>query len=191
MRVITSLLIALLTACAEKPHTATPIYGAQIATVPASGTGSAPSGRDLILPLEVDMATAETFVRLAYDLDRKSSFQSTLFLTPSLRTAQAERLVRMVGDYNNFNGPKVADALLRFRGKVSGVEFGREGSPVIYIELPYWTHQREETSWSGQGTRISDSESAALASEIRRLFVGELKADEFSVQKRRVRIWWD
>lgn len=97
----------------------------------------------------------------------------------------------MVGVYNAFNGPKVADALLRLRGKVSSIEFGREGSPVIYIELPYWTHQIEETSISGQGTRISESESAALASEIKRLFVTELKADEFSVESRRVRIWWD
>jgi len=145
----------------------------------------------LILPLEVDMATAETFVRLAYGLDRSLGFESTQFLTPRLRTAQAERLVRMVGVYNAFNGPKVADALVRLRGKVSSIEFGREGSPVIYIELPYWTHQIEETSMSGQGTRISESESAALASEIKRLFVTELKADEFSVESRRVRIWWD
>jgi hypothetical protein len=191
MRAILALSLILLVACTGKPDSAAPVYGVQIAAIPASGASSTPSGRDLILPLEVNMDTARTFVRLAYGQDRQSGFQSTLFLTPRLRTVQAEQLVRLVGDYNNFNGQKAADALLQLRGKVSGVEFGREGSPVIYIELPFWTHQREETAWSGQGTRISDSESAALVSEIRQLFVNQLKADEFSVEKRRVRIWWD
>lgn len=191
MRTIVAVILLFLAACADKPDATPAINDVKIVAAPASGTNGVPSGRDLVLPLEVDMATAETFVRLAYGLDRSSGFQSTLFLTPRLRTVQAEKLVRLVGDYNNFNGPRVADALLKFRGRVSGVEFGREGSPVLYIDLPYWTHQREETSWSGQGVRISDKESAALASEIRRLFVSELKADEFSVEKRRVRIWWD
>jgi hypothetical protein len=191
MRFAAVLAAVLLSACSDKNVEVTPAYGVPIAATHASGATSAPSGQDLILPLEVDMAAAETFIRIAYGLDKTVGFQSTLFLTPRLRTTQAERLIRMVGDYNNFNGPKVADAVLNLRGQVSGIEFGREGSPVIYIELPYWTHQREETSLPGQGTRIPESEINKMASEIRELFVTQLGADEFSIDRRRVRIWWD
>jgi hypothetical protein len=191
MRITLLPALAMLCACTGNSELPTGNHGAPIAIAVAASASSSADGRNLILPLEVNQATAETFVRLAFGLDQSAGFQSTLFLTPRLRTLQAEKLVRLVGDYNNFNGPKVADALLRFRGKVSGVEFGREGSPVIYLELPYWTHQREEVSWSGQGTRISDAESVALATEIKQAFVGEMHADEFSVDKRRVRIWWD
>ena len=94
-------------------------------------------------------------------------------------------------EYNEFNGERVAAAVEKLRGRVSSVEFGREGSPVLYIELPYWTHQREETLPSGMGTRITDAQTEELVAEIRKAFVGELKADEFSVNSRRVRIWWD
>jgi hypothetical protein len=39
---------------------------------------------------------------------------------------------------------------------VSAVEFGREGSPVIYIELPDWTRQREEAPPGLPGSKIGD-----------------------------------
>jgi hypothetical protein len=145
----------------------------------------------LVLPLEVDIKVAETFVRLGYALDKNQRFQSTEFLTPRLRTVQARHLIQLVKSYNEFDGLKAAEALAAFEGKVSGVEFGREGSPVIYIELPYWTHQREGTTPAGMSTRISDEGNDKLVQELRRVFVGTLKADEFSVQRRRVRMWWD
>jgi hypothetical protein len=160
---------------------------------PQSPTSSAsgPLSPKLVLPLEVDIQVAETFVRLGYALDRNQRFQSTEFLTPRLRTSQARHLIQLVKSYNEFEGEKVAKALAAFEGRVSGVEFGREGSPVIYVELPYWTHQREGTTPIGTGTRISDDENEKLIEELHKAFVGNLKADEFSVKRRRVRIWWD
>lgn len=134
---------------------------------------------------------AEAFVRMGYALDRTQRFQSTYFLTPRLRTSQAGHLIRMVKSYNAFDGEKVAHALTAFEGRVAGVEFGREGSPVIYVDLPYWTHQREGDVSQGPGVRLSDQDNDKLVSELRSVFVGPLKADEFSVQQRRVRIWWD
>jgi hypothetical protein len=162
----------------------------------ASAVKTAPPASDvgaskLILPLEVDIAVAEQFVRIGYALDRTQRFQSTEFLTPRLRTTQASHLIRLVTSYNEFDGEAVAQAVAALRGRVSGVEFGREGSPVVYVELPYWTHQREEAPSSGMGTKISDEENDKLVAELRDIFVGKLKADEFSVQRRRVRIWWD
>ena len=154
-------------------------------------SASEPRSTALVLPLEVDIQVAETFVRLGYALDKNQRFQSTEFLTPRLRTKQARHLIQLVKSYNEFEGEKVAKALAAFEGRVSGVEFGREGSPVIYVELPYWTHQREEAKPTGTGIRISDEENEKLIEELRKAFVGNLKADEFSVNRRRVRIWWD
>ena len=162
----------------------------QIAAASAASAVAA-DGRDLILPLEVDPQTAETFVRIGFGLNRSQRFQSTEFLTPRLRTRQAVPLIRLVKRYNEFNGESVATAIDKLHGQVSGVEFGREGSPVLYIELPYWTHQREEAAPNGLGTKIPEMENDALVAQLRRVFVGELKAEEFSVSRRRVRIWWN
>lgn len=160
-------------------------------TAASAASAGASDGRDLILPLEVDQQVAETFVRIGFGLNKDQRFQSTEFLTPRLRTAQATPLIRLVKEYNEFNGERVAAAVEKLRGRVSGVEFGREGSPVLYIELPYWTHQREETLPAGMGTKISDADNDKLVAELRHVFVGELKADEFSISRRRVRVWWD
>jgi hypothetical protein len=135
------------------------------------------------------MTLAETFVRIGFGLEK--GFQSTDFLTPRLRTGQAVPLIKLVPQYNDFEGEQVAAAVQQLRGRVSGVEFGRDGSPVLFIELPYWTHQREETVTEGMGTKIPDVESEQFVSELRHIFVTQLKASEFSVRGRRVRVWWN
>lgn len=157
----------------------------------AAMAAESPDGQKLVLPLEVDQQAAEAFVRLGFGLNEGQRFQSTAFLTPFLRTTQAAPLIRLVKEYNEFNGERVAAAVEKLRGRISRLEFGREGSPVLYIELPYWTHQREEADTSIQGTRITDAENDRLVDELRQVFVDELKADEFGVDGRRVRVWWD
>lgn len=157
---------------------------------PASIRPALPAG-PLVLPLEIDMAVATTFIKIGFGLDESVRFQSTQLLTPRLRTVQAQKLIALVKSYNNFEGEKVAAALTEFRGKVSAIEFGREGSPVLYIDLPYWTHQREETIPAGKGEKIPDNENAKLAQRLKQVFVQKLAADEFDVEGRRVRISWD
>jgi hypothetical protein len=99
-------------------------------------------------------------------------------------------LIKLVKQYNEFEGEKVAAAVLQLRGKVSGIEFGRDGSPVLFIELPYWTHQREETLIEGMGTKIEDNENDQFVAQLKQVFVTELKASEFSARGRRIRVWW-
>ncbi len=147
-------------------------------------------------PLEVDIDLAEQFVKLGFgpQILGKRGFQSTEFLTPMLSTRQAAQLVQLVPQYGkDFKGAEVAKGIQRFAGRVSYVQFGREGSPVLYIELPYWTHQREGPTTRGVGLRISDQENQELVQELRNVFVNELQAEEFSadpINKRRIRIWW-
>ena len=157
----------------------------------ATMAAESPDGQKLVLPLEVDQQAAEAFVRLGFGLNEGQRFQSTSFLTPFLRTTQAAPLIRLVKEYNEFDGERVASAVEKLRGRISGLEFGREGSPVLYVELPYWTHQREGVETLVKGIRIPDAENDRLVEELRQVFVDELKADEFGVDGRRVRVWWD
>lgn len=186
MRAILSIILlsCLLAACTDKG-------GYIVETRPEPSAPAASDASNLVLPLQVDQQVAETFIKIAYGLNKGQRFQSTEFLTPKLRTSQAAPLIKLVKHYNEFDGERVAAAVSSLKGKVSGIEFGREGSPVLYLELPYWTHQREEASPEEKGTKISDEQNDVLVSEIKQLFVDQLKADEFSVNKRRIRVWWD
>jgi hypothetical protein len=146
-------------------------------------------------PLPVDMDLAKQFVTIGFgpSVLGKIGFQSTEFLTPRLSTRQASELVLLVPEYGNFNGAAVAKGIQGFAGRVSGVAFGRELSPVLYIHLPYWTHQREGPLPRPQGSKISDRDNEQLVKELRKVFVEELGAEEFgpdSIDKRTIRIWW-
>ena len=159
--------------------------------LPEQDTPALSDANSLVVPLRVDQEVAETFVKIGYGLNKGQRFQSYEFLTPRLRTSQAVPLIKLVKQYNEFNGELVATAVASLKGRVSGVEFGREGSPVLYLELPHWTNQREEASPTEKGTKIPDEQNDLLVAEVKRVFVDQLKADEFSVRNRRVRIWWD
>jgi hypothetical protein len=147
------------------------------------------------LPLPVDMNLAKQFVTIGFgpNILGQQGFQSTQFLTPVLSTRQASELIRLVPEYRTFRGAEVAKGVERFAGRVSGVAFGRELSPVLYVHLPYWTHQREGLIPKGMGEKISDRDNQQLVAELRKVFVDELKAEEFgpdSIQERVIRIWW-
>lgn len=167
---------------------------------PADSVEMTPLGKPATLgitqiPLEVDITLAEQFVRLGFgpQILGQRGFQSTQFLTPPLSTTQAAQLVLVVPEYGNFRGALVAEGIKRFAGRVSSVQFGREGPPVLYIDLPYWTHQREGPLPRENGTRISDAENMRLVAELRKVFVEGLAAEEFGpdpVSKRKIRIGW-
>ena len=152
-------------------------------------------GKITEIPLPVDMNLAKQFVRLGFGpmVLGEVGFQSTEFLTPVLSTRQASELVLLVPEYGPFKGAAVANGIQRFAGRVSGVAFGRELSPVLYVHLPYWTHQREGPNTKGIGTKISDKENEQLVAELKKVFVDELEAEEFgpdTINSRVIRIWW-
>jgi hypothetical protein len=175
---------------AQQESPKVPGYTIEVTPLPASVTQGITH-----LPLEVDIALAEQFVRLGFgpNILGQRGFHSTHFLTPRLSTVQTAQLVRVVAEYGKFKGALVAEGITRFAGRVSAVEFGREGSPVLYIHLPYWTHQREGPVGKGAGSRISDEEHAKLVAELRQVFVTGLGAQEFGPDRansRTIRIWW-
>jgi hypothetical protein len=109
-----------------------------------------------------------------------------------LSTNEAQALVKLI-EYDAFDGIKVAEAIDWFRGKIASWEFGREGSPVLYINLPVWTHQREGASRSKTKSRIEDAENDSLIARFDALAT-TLGASEFGAvdpDKRKLRIFWD
>jgi hypothetical protein len=168
-----------------------PDHSVEIVALPPSATAGITEH-----PLEVDINLAEQFVKLGFgpQVLGQRGFQSTEFLTPMLSTRQAAQLIQLVPQYGkDFKGAEVAKGIQRFAGRVSSVQFGREGSPVLYVELPYWSHQREGPITKGVGSRISDEENQQLVQELRNVFVNQLLAEEFSadpINNRRIRIWW-
>jgi hypothetical protein len=189
--IIVSFLAGLSYAQAQQTDTPnSPGYSVEITPLPSSVVAAI-----IEHPLEVDMNLAEQFVKLGFgpQILGQRGFQSTQFLTPPLSTRQASQLVRLIPEYGSFKGEQVAKGIQRFAGRVTSVQFGREGSPVLYIDLPYWTHQREGPLGKSPGSRISDEENRKLVQELRKVFVNDLLAEEFStdtINKRTVRIWW-
>jgi len=189
-RVIAGLVIAVIGGAIQAQPHVPKVPGIEVTPLPPSAFP-----KPAFLPLPVDIKTAEEFVRLGFGpfIPGGQPFQSTEFLTPLLSTGQASQLVRLVPEYCAFKGEAVAAGILRFQGRVMSVQFGREGPPVLYVDLPYWTHQREGPTGKGAGTRISEEEHAKLVAELRSVFVEELGAQEFGadqIRERRIRIWW-
>jgi hypothetical protein len=109
------------------------------------------------------------FVKLGFGDDFGSPFRSLRFRTEKLNTEQTQAVVRLIKEYGWFKGADVADALGPFKGRVSGYEFGREGKPVLYINLPPWTHHREGSyPWvKAPSRRVTVAEKNTLVAELR------------------------
>ena len=181
-----------LISCGQSPQESPPSAGF---TITSTQLPSAAAAGITEIPLPVDMNLAKQFVKIGFGplALGQTGFQSTEFLTPVLSTHQASELVQLVPEYGDFKGAAVAKGIQGFAGRVSGVAFGREGSPVLYVHLPYWTHQREGPMPRPSGAKISDQDNGQLVRELRKVFVDQLGAEEFgpdSIDKRTIRIWW-
>lgn len=114
------------------------------------------------------------------------------FRVPVSSTTLAKELVDIMGKYHDFDPKKVKTCLDFCKGKVSGYELGREGSsPVIYIKLPFWEHQREEKEKIKKLAPIPADKRRKLIKEIRQVFENVGRCSTFDVLScRHIRIWW-
>ena len=125
---------------------------------------------------------AQEFVRIGFGeaVDPQAAFYSHDFLTQELTTTEAQAVVPVLAQYNNFNGARVAKAIGRFKGRVSGWKFGAAGSPLLLVVLAPWTHQVEDSRPGGtSGTKFTSQQVQALIDELRKVFLNELSADKF------------
>lgn len=129
----------------------------------------------------------EAFVTLGYGDVFGLPVRSLHFRTERMRPEIVTPLIRLVPQYNAFEGPAVADAvlLLRERGFISSVEFGREGSPVLYLYIPSWVGTDEERR------RLDDEEIETAKTAVKQAMT-ELLADEIGEDvPNTIRAWWD
>jgi hypothetical protein len=133
------------------------------------------------------------FVMLGYGDEFGSPFRSPRFRTDELNTEQTQAVVRLIREYREFRGAEVAEALGRFKGQIKGYEFGREGRPVLYINLAPWVHQREGSfPWvKTESRRVSETERDALVNELRSALKGYIEFDYTDEHfKQTLRVYW-
>lgn len=141
----------------------------------------------------------EAFVLLGYGDVYDLPVRSLDFRTENLNPEQLIPGIRVVPGYNNFDGDRVADAvaMLHREGMLMSVPFGREGSPVLYLNIPYWTHQRSNEKAWGQGEQIPEELREHYFTWIEDAMRG-LRADEIDrievasgMASPGIRAWWD
>lgn len=136
------------------------------------------------------------FVRLGYgDIVLDSPFRSMNFTTDELPSVLLLPAIREVREHNAFEGEAVADGLSKFAGRLMCTEFGRRGSPILWVQFPMWSHQRERCRLTiKDGEKIPDSEYEAVKAEAIKTFVDECFADswgEHEILSRKLWFWWD
>ncbi|WP_454199549.1 hypothetical protein [Nocardia sp. Marseille-Q1738] len=115
-------------------------------------------------------------------------------------------VTRAAGRYNAFDGDAVADTFFDLFNDAADVEFGREGSPVMYVSVPFFPHQRHGSDHTCANDRYTDEQRQEFAARVI-AWARTLRADEISVQQfpaaggdvwdgpgpspYRVRLWWD
>ena len=100
--------------------------------------------------------------------------------------------VEKVESYNNFRGSELAREIqhLHHKGYVMEARFGREGSPVIYITPPYWTHQASNYE-EGRSRLYSQLERDIMKTQICKS-LRQLEPDELDdTELYGIRAWWD
>jgi hypothetical protein len=108
---------------------------------------------------------------------------------------------------NAFVPHEVAGTIGSVFDDASGVEFGAEGSAVLYLEVPFFPHQRYGSTQVGSSERYSDEQRRAFAQRVID-WARTMRADEISTQQYppeptlrvwnepgahpyKIRVWWD
>jgi hypothetical protein len=159
-----------------------------------------------MLTTQTDESTVQ-FIKLGYDVSL--SFRATM---NNWETFAAS--LRAIGGYNRFNAEDVIASFRELFDNSMTVEFGRESSPVMYISLPFWTHQRKGSPSYGMGEHYTNEQRQDMARAIidwaRSVHADEISVSQFgSVGNRpddvwvtpysnapgdnpyRIRLWWD
>jgi hypothetical protein len=108
---------------------------------------------------------------------------------------------------NNFDPHAVATSIGSVLDDAMSVEFGAERSPVLYIEVPFFTHQRLAAPKDmGMGPKYTDAQRQAFARRVidwaRTMLADEITVQQYPVTPEpadgepgehpyRIRIWWD
>lgn len=145
--------------------------------------------------------TVVEFTRLGWNV-------STEWLTPINNWNTFTAVMHTAGKYNNFDGHAIANTFKPLFNDSMRIEFGREGSPAMYISIPYFPHQRHHHTTHHTSNRYTDEERQHFATRIIN-WAHTMRADEINVTQtpqkgqltettgkpgpkpHRIRLWWD
>ena len=144
----------------------------------------------VVKPRSSRLAIIKQWVAVGYGKGGEGS-RALEFKTDSLTPEEASEVAKVVSSYNEYRGKAVAEAILKLRGKVSSVEFGREFSPVLYVHMPFWTHQ-VAGSKEISGRIFTESENKANVDFVMSV-LKKVKPDEldYDSSTNTIRAWWD
>jgi len=94
------------------------------------------------------------------------------------------KAITNVGSYNEYQGRLVAAAFKKIEHLALSAEFGREGSPVLYVRL-----RREDIGEPGKGNPIGADEVMKTFTEMRKSRPDAAGVDRFD--NALLRFWWD
>jgi hypothetical protein len=125
------------------------------------------------------------FAKLGFGLGYNAA--SLDFKTTEMLSDEVCEIVKLIDNYNDYNSEKVAsiikkiDQLWPSTNQHVTFQFGREYSPVLYVDFPYWKSQTER--FENRDELIKQS--LAL---LKTCNPDELDEDSVGF---RVRAWWD
>lgn len=123
-----------------------------------------------------------------------------------MNRAEFNAAMSVIDDYNNFDPARIMETIGAVFDDVMHIEFGRESSCVLYITLPFWSHQRLGSETFGMGERYSVDQMQETAQRVID-WAQSMQADEICTYQHphtdspvwgkpgahpyRIRIWWD
>jgi len=134
------------------------------------------------------MTDTQKFVRYGFGEDFGLKTRSLNFTTEAMKAEEAIEVVKLIKSYNDFEGEKVAEAIKQIANLWKSehqqvtFEFGREGSPVLYVSFPYWLKQDKKLNETERNYRI----------DLSKAILQGTKPDELDRSIRAdIRAWWD
>ena len=139
----------------------------------------------------------EFLVKLVYgeDFNLPVRLLDTKVEAHGQRVLDLANAIEKIDSYNEFRGKQAASAVrsLHNNGYIMEAKFGREGSPVLYVQPPYWENQASNYVRKEGSTprKYTDEERAKMYRTIRH-YLDETRPDELDVDHLGyVRAWWD
>jgi hypothetical protein len=139
----------------------------------------------------------EFLVKLIYgeDFNLPTRMLETKVEAAGYRVLELADAIENVESYNDFRGKYLAETLryLHNKGYIMEAKFGREGSPVLYVNPPYWENQASNYVQKQGYTprKYTDNERETMYTAIERK-LKSLEPDELDrTEYYGVRAWWD
>lgn len=125
------------------------------------------------------------FVRIGYH-DACINFLVTFrtYSREANRFADLKKAVHAAGEYNEFSPSAVCAAISQASYLVQTIQFGREGSPVMYLEINPGRFEGDKY------VEYTSKELRAIELQVKGAF-SDTRFDEWSRTGNTIRVWWD